>query len=167
MRVGSSPTGDTIYPFSSTDRISGYEPEDECSIHLVGSIRLKEERMKVLIAKHKETGSEVLLIDPAIGEGFIKFLNKEESDVPVLITKEEFERYLDILKNKMDLVSWWKAKRSLETPIQQTLYQDLCNWCVNELKLTELHLDVIEDLYYNESYILSYFDNEDYEIYIS
>ena len=167
MRVGSNPTGDTIYPFSSTDRISGYEPEDECSIHLVGAKSKKEERMKVLIAKHKETGSEVLLSDPAIGESLLNFLNKEKSDAPVLITKEEFEQYLDTLKNKMDLANWCKAKRNLETPIQKTLYQDMCNWCVNELKLTELHLDVIEDLYYNENYILSYFDDEDYEIYIS
>ena len=70
-------------------------------------------------------------------------------------------------KNRSALKTMYKAKRELETPIQKTLYQDMCNWCVNELKLTELHLDVIEDLYYNESYILSYFDDEDYEIYIS
>ena len=44
--------------------------------------------MKVLIAKHKETGSEVLLSDPAIGESLLNFLNKEKSDAPVLITKE-------------------------------------------------------------------------------
>lgn len=127
----------------------------------------KEERMKVLIAKHKETGSEVLLSDPAIGESLLIFFNKEESDAPVLITKEEFEQYLDILKNKMDLVNWCKAKRNIETPIQRELYQEMCNWCADELKFTQLRLDVLEDLYYNESYILSYFDNEDYEIYIS
>lgn len=123
--------------------------------------------MKVLIAKHKETESEVLLSDPAIGESLLIFLNKEESDAPILITKEEFEQYLDILKNKMDLVNWCKAKRNIETPIQRELYQEMCNWCADELKFTQLRLDILEDLYYNESYILRYFDDEDYEMYIS
>ena len=35
---GSSPSGSTIYLFSSTDRISGYEPEDEGSIPLGDTI---------------------------------------------------------------------------------------------------------------------------------
>lgn len=123
--------------------------------------------MKVLIAKHKETGSEVLLSEPAIGESLLNFLNKEESDAPVLITKEEFEQYLDTLKNNIDLVDWCKTKKQLDTPIQQKLYQDMCNWCANDLKLTELRLDALEELYYNIYYILPYFDDEDYEICIS
>lgn len=123
--------------------------------------------MNLLVAKHKETGSEVLLVDPVIGEGFIKFLNKENAETPILISKEEFVKYLDVIKSNMDLVNWWKTKKQLDTPIQQKLYRDMCNWCANELKLTELDLDALEELYYNTYYLLSYFDNEDYEIYIS
>lgn len=123
--------------------------------------------MNLLVAKHKETGSEVLLVDPVIGESFIKFLNKENAETPILISKEEFTKYLDVIKNNIDLVDWCKTKKQLETPIQQKLYQDMCNWCANELKLTELHLDALEKLYYNTYYILNYFDDEDYEICIS
>ena len=99
--------------------------------------------MNLLVAKHKETGSEVLLVDPVIGESFIKFLNKENAETPILISKEEFTKYLDVIKNNIDLVDWCKTKKQLETPIQQKLYQDMCNWCANELKLTELHLDAL------------------------
>lgn len=123
--------------------------------------------MNLLIAKHKETGSEILLVDPVIGESFIKFLNKENAETPILISKEEFVKYLDVIKSNIDLVEWCKTKTQLDTPIQQKLYQDLCNWCANELKLTELHLDALEKLYYSRYYILNYFDDEDYEIYIS
>ena len=123
--------------------------------------------MNLLVAKHKETGSEVLLVDPVIGESFIKFLNKENAETPILISKEEFVKYLDVIKSNMVLVDWWKTKKQLDTPIQQKLYRDMCNWCSNELKLTELDLNALEKLYYDTYYILSYFDNEDYEIYIS
>lgn len=166
MRVGSSPTRDTIYPFSLTDRILGYEPKDGCSIHSVGA-KDKEELMKALIAKHKETDSEVLLINLFVGESLFTFLNKEEKEVPVLVSKEDFLKYLDVIKSNMDLVGWCKTKKQLNTPIQQELYQDICNWYVNELKFTELRLDALEELYYNTDYILRYFDDEDYEIYIS
>ena len=123
--------------------------------------------MNLLVAKHKETGSEILLVDPVIGESFIKFLNKENTETPILINKEEFVKYLDVIKSNMDLVDWWKTKKQFDTPIQQKLYRDMWNWCSNELKLTELDLDVLEKLYYDTYYILNYFDDEDYEIYIS
>ena len=80
---------------------------------------------------------------------------------------DDFIKYLDVIKSNIDLVDWCKTKKQLETPIQQKLYQDMCNWCANELKLTELHLDALEKFYYNTYYILNYFDDEDYEICIS
>lgn len=123
--------------------------------------------MKVLIAKHKKTGSEVLLVNLIIGESFIKFLNKENAATPILITKEEFVKYLDVIKKNMDLVGWCKTKNQINTPIQQEIYQEMCNWLEMDLKFTKLNLEALEEVYYNAEYILRYFDDEDYEIYIS
>lgn len=123
--------------------------------------------MNLLVAKHKETGSEILLVDPVIGESFIKFLNKENAATPILITKEEFVKYLDVIKKNMDLVGWCKTKNQINTPIQQEIYQEMCNWLEMDLKFTKLNLEALEEVYYNAEYILRYFDDEDYEIYIS
>lgn len=123
--------------------------------------------MKLLIAKHKKTGSEVLLVNLIIGESFIKFLNKENAATPILITKEEFVKYLDVIKKNMDLVGWCKTKNQINTPIQQEIYQEMCNWLEMDLKFTKLNLEALEEVYYNAEYILRYFDDEDYEIYIS
>ena len=123
--------------------------------------------MKLLIAKHKKTGSEVLLVNLIIGESFIKFLNKENAATPILITKEEFIKYLDVIKKNMDLVGWCITKNQINTPIQQEIYQEMCNWLEMDLKFTKLNLEALEEVYYNAEYILRYFDDEDYEIYIS
>ena len=48
--------------------------------------------MNLLVAKHKETGSEILLVDPVIGESFIKFLNKEFDEV---YTEYRVKKYLE------------------------------------------------------------------------
>lgn len=123
--------------------------------------------MKILVAKHKETGTEVLLVNLIIGEGFIKFLNKENAATPILVNKEDFVKYLDVIKKNIDLVNWCKTKDQINTPVQQEMYQEMCNWLEMDLKFTKLNLDTLEEVYYNAEYILRYFDDEDYEIYIS
>lgn len=167
MRVGSNPTGDTIYPFSSTDRILGYEPEDRCSIHLVGTNR-KGSNMKILIAQHKQDKNEVLLASHVIAESLIRFLNKNENEDSILVSKEDFIRYLDELSSQMPYLIWLKNKKEITTQAQVEIYQKLSSWAANIMHYEKMPLDEIEDLYYNKDYyIYHYFDNEDYEIYIS
>lgn len=167
MRVGSNPTGDTIYPFNLTDRISDYESEDECSIHSVGANR-KGSNMKILIAQHKQDKNEVLLASHVIAESLIKFLNKNENEDSILVSKEDFIKYLDELSSQMPYLIWLKNKKEITTQAQAEVYQKLSSWAVNIMHYEKIPLDEIEDLYYNKDYyIYHYFDNEDYEIYIS
>ena len=82
--------------------------------------------MNLLVAKHKETGSEVLLVDPVIGESFIKFLNKENAETPILISKEEFTKYLDVIKNNIDFITLYENENIAK---QKPTIPDSLNSC--------------------------------------
>lgn len=128
----------------------------------------KEGSMKVLVAQHKQDKNEVLLASHIIAESLIKFLNKDENEDRILILKEEFIKYLDELSSQIPYLFWLKNKKEITTQAQAEIYQNLSNWAVNIMHYKDLSLDEIENLYYNKDYyIYHYFDNEDYEIYIS
>lgn len=124
--------------------------------------------MKILIAQHKQDKNEVLLASHVIAESLIKFLNKNENEDSILVSKEDFIKYLDELSSQMPYLIWLKNKKEITTQAQAEIYQKLSSWAANIMHYEKIPLDEIEDLYYNKDYyIYHYFDNEDYEIYIS
>lgn len=127
----------------------------------------KEGNMKVLVAQHKQDKNEVLLASHIIAESLVKFLNKDENEDRILISKEEFIKYLDELSSQIPYLFWLKNKKEIKTQAQVEIYQKLSNWAATIMHYEDLSLDEIENLYYNKDYyIYHYFDNEDYEIYI-
>ena len=127
----------------------------------------KEGNMKVLVAQHKQDKNEVLLASHIIAESLIKFLNKDENEDRILISKEEFIKYLDELSSQIPYLFWLKNKKEIKTQVQVEIYQKLSNWAATIMHYEDLSLDEIENLYYNKDYyIYHYFDNKDYEIYI-
>ena len=127
----------------------------------------KEGNMKVLVAQHKQDKNEVLLASHIIAESLVKFLNKDENEDRILISKGEFIKYLDELSSQIPYLFWLKNKKEIKTQAQVEIYQKLSNWAATIMHYEDLSLDEIENLYYNKNYyIYHYFDNEDYEIYI-
>lgn len=127
----------------------------------------KEGNMKVLVAQHKQDKNEVLLASHIIAESLVKFLNKDENEDRILISKGEFIKYLDELSSQIPYLFWLKNKKEIKTQAQVEIYQKLSNWAATIMHYEDLSLDEIENLYYNKDYyIYHYFDNEDYEIYI-
>lgn len=64
--------------------------------------------MKILIAQHKQDKNEVLLASHIIAGSLIKFLNKNENEDSILVSKEDFIKYLDELSSQMPYLIWLK-----------------------------------------------------------
>lgn len=127
--------------------------------------------MKALIAQHKEDKSEVLLCAPTIAESISKFYNKSSED-KFELSKEDFIKYLETLEENKSLVYWAMRPQPQElTPMKLQLYNDLQYFLQQKMRLSldniaEVYA-ALDEIYYDKDYILRYFDDEDYDIYIS